>query len=82
MKKHIPLMMKGWQDFSLANCLSKQVGGREFGEFTVQPIMNNIKIANWQIKGWQISSIHQICQAEVPPNFRLLRYRVIYTGKP
>ena len=26
---------------------------------TVQPIMYNIRVANWQIKVWQISSIHQ-----------------------
>ena len=29
------------------------------GEFTVQPILNNIKIANWQIKVGRISSIRQ-----------------------
>ena len=33
--------MKGWRDFSLVNCF----GGRKFGEFTVQPIMNNTKKA-------------------------------------
>jgi len=64
--------MKVWWDFSLACCLLKQVGGRKIGEFTVKPIMKNIKIANWQITVWLISSIHQIRQTKVPPNFRLL----------
>ena len=36
--------------------------------------MNNIKIANWWIKVWQISSICQIRQTKVLPNFHLLRY--------
>ena len=31
--------------------------------------MSNTKKANWRIKVWQISSIHQIRQTKVPPNF-------------
>jgi len=58
----------------LANYLSKQVGGRKIGKFTVQPILNNIKTANWRIKLWQISSIRQIRRTKVLPNFCLLRY--------
>ena len=63
--------MTDWWDSSLANCFSKQVGGREIGEFTVQLILNNTKIANWWIKVWRISSIRQ---TKVPPNFHLLQY--------
>ena len=62
------------KDECLANCLWKQVGGIKIGKFTVQPILNNIKMANWQIKVWRISSIRQICQSKVPPNFYLLWY--------
>ena len=36
--------MNLWWDLSLANCLSKQVGGRKLGEFTEQPKMNEIKV--------------------------------------
>ena len=56
----------------LGELLWKQVGGRKFSEFTVQPILSNIKVANWQIKVWRISSIRQIRQTKVPPNFCLL----------
>jgi len=66
--------MKVWRDLSSVNHLSKQVGGRKFGEFTTQPIMDNIKVPNWGIKVCRISSIRQICQTKVPPNFRLLWY--------
>ena len=55
------------------NWFSEQVGGRKFGKFTAQPMVNNIKIANWGIQDWQISLICQICQTKVPPQFRLLR---------
>ena len=61
-----------WWDFSLVSYLSKQFGRRKFGEFTEQPIVTNIKVANWQIKVWQISSICQIHQTKVPPNFHHL----------
>ena len=67
-------MMKVWSVLSLANRLSKKVGGRKIGEFTVHPIVNNIKVTNWQIKVWQLSLICQICQTKVTPHFRCLWY--------
>ena len=53
------------------NRLSKKVGGRKFGKFTVHPIANNIKVTNWQIKIWRTPSIHQ---TKVTPNFCRLQY--------
>ena len=40
---------KVWSGLCLANWLSKKVGGRKF---TVHPIVNNIKVINWQSKVW------------------------------
>ena len=37
------------------NCLSKQVSGSEFTDLS---IMNDIKVAYWQMKIWHILSIH------------------------
>ena len=47
-------------------------------KFIVQPILYTIKIGNWQIKVWQISSIHQIRQTKVQPNFQS-SFTVYYT---
>ena len=48
----ISQMTKVLRNFSLVNCILNQVDGRKFGKFTEQPIMKNIKAANWQIKVW------------------------------
>ena len=45
-------------------------------KFTVHPIVNTVKVPNWQSKVWQIPSICQICRTKVTPNFHRLRYVV------
>ena len=52
------------KDESLANYLSKKKNWRIY-------CTANLKIVNWRIKVWRISSIRQ---TKVSPNFRLLRY--------
>jgi len=75
-------MTKVWSGLCLANWLSEKVGGRKiFGEFTIHLIVNNRKVTNWQIKIWRIVSIHQICQTKVTPNFRRLRYVIVFKFK-
>ena len=49
--------MFSWEGFGgggqcSVNCLLKQKSRRNFCEFTVQPIMNNVKVANWWIEVW------------------------------
>ena len=56
----------------------KKVGRRNFGKFTVHPIVNNITVTNWRIKVWKISSIHQICQTKVTPNLRYVNDITLY----
>ena len=61
--------------FSLENCLQiRLVKKKIIDEFIAQSIMNNIKVANWQIKVWKISLISQICLSKVLPRFHLSRY--------
>ena len=52
-------MTKVWRGLCLVNWLSKKVGGRKFGEFTVHPVVNNRKVTNWRTKVWRIPLIHQ-----------------------
>jgi len=36
----------------------KQVGGRKLGDFTEQPIMNNIKLPDWKINFNLLNSLN------------------------
>ena len=60
--------MKLWRDFSLVNCLLKQVGVRKFGKFTVQPYVQSLGLEGIFFLLWPFSvscylSLHMYTEA-------------------